>query len=274
MDSSQAPPAAQAHPAAPTPPSAAIPAEGPVASVAPPPVDEIALARGGDVAALKRLELVPAAERTIEQALAIDAGHAVRAQREARRLASDMREDPSLLEDSSTLAHAYRLALDPVVAPDLLGGLAAIEHPTVADLFDDLVARGEPGGRGGLVVSDLLASDLLERRGLRSKASPALKVILDLRTARDCWQTGEALARATQHADDRALRLLEPLATETGCGPKKLDDCYPCLRMAPYADRLPKAIEASASRRFIPQWRKPDPPRQRAGSAQQRKPVE
>lgn len=234
-----------------------------VAAPGPATEDDLALARRGDLSALKRIELAPQRERSVAQAVALEAGHAELDRAEARALVADLRDDPALISDASSLRHARALARDPAVAPVLLAGLAELAHPLVADLLFE-VAREEPAG----TRVALLALDLLEGPTLRPKQSPALRVLTDLTAARDCWQRGEILSRALDQVDDRALSLLQPLARTTGCGPKQTDDCNPCLRSAPYEGKVDAALEAARSRPFRAPWG------DQRGSAQQRKPVE
>lgn len=212
------------------------------------PASEVTRARGGDLAALKAIEARPRAQRTIEEALALEAGHAALAVREAEQLVRDLGVDPALFGDATTMAHARRMALDPAVAPALLAGLARIPHAAVADLLFDLAWRGEPGGR--LV---LLADDLLEGPA-RKHVSRALDVTLLVRAARSCERVASLLPRATETADDRVLPVLERFDVRTGCGPKRTDDCHACLREGEAATALEAARDAARGRPFAAPW--------------------
>jgi hypothetical protein len=209
---------------------------------------EVTRARGGDLAALKAIEARPRSRRTIEEALALEAGHAALAVREAEQLVRDLAGDPALFGDATTMAHARRMALDPVVAPALLAGLSRIPHAAVSDLLFDLAWRGEPGGR--LV---LLADDLLEGPA-RKHASPALDVTLLVRAARSCERFASLLPRITEAADDRVLAVLERVDVRTGCGPKRSDDCHACLREGEAAAALEAARDAARGRPFAAPW--------------------
>ena len=81
-----------------------------------------------------------------------------------------------------------------------------------------------------------LAKQLVYSPTVRAKASPALGVALDLREAKDC----EAIK-----GDTRTFRILRPLLVKRGCGPRKRDDCYECLREG---SALGDAIAASGAR--------------------------
>ena len=100
----------------------------------------------------------------------------------------------------------------------------------------------------------LLVHDLLRMKSHRERASKALSVLLGLEDAGLCWQVANQLARAKADADSRASPLLERFGKESGCGPKKLDDCWPCLREPANADALQKAIETAAARKFDAFW--------------------
>lgn len=227
----------------------------------------------GDLAALKALEARAPAERSVDESLALEAGHAALARDEARRLAEDVAATPALLDDPGATSHVARLALDPVVAPTLLGGLAPVPHPVVPDLLFDLAQRGEPGARAALLADDLLLGVA------RGRASPALAIALDVRAARSCERVSALLPRVTELADDRVLALLERVDVRTGCGPKRADDCWTCLRGGEAEEALAEARTAR-ERRFVAPW---SAEARRAagrargdqrGSAQQRKPVE
>ncbi len=237
-------------PQPPTAESALVPAAvAPVASVGP-TSSPLALAASGDLGALKSLELKKASERTPEEALAISAGHAALARADADRLAADIATDPALLSDKGTMAYLYRLALDPDVAPTLLAALARLESPIVADLLFDLVSRGEPGARLTLLTEDLLLGP-----AVRPEASKALAVTLELRAAKSCDQAAALLGRATTTGDERAVPHLERFLVEDGCGPKKKDDCWPCLRDDERKAKLEDAIATVKKTRVEAPWR-------------------
>jgi hypothetical protein len=87
-----------------------------------------------------------------------------------------------------------------------------------------------------------LAESLVLSKEVRAKASPALAVALDLRTATTCEQTKQVLVRAAEHADRRSLYLIGKLSRKTGCGDNKRADCHPCLRDG---DEIKNALKQS-----------------------------
>lgn len=250
------------------------------ASAGPPaaPDDLLARAAQGDLAALKALEARDVGGRTPAEAIALEAGHAALAREEAQRLVDDVARGPVLLDDPGVAAHLLRLALDPAVAPTLLGGLAPVPHPVVPDLLFDLAQRGEPGSRTALLADDLLLGVA------RGRASPALAIALDVRAARSCERVSALIPRIAELADDRVAALLERVDVRTGCGPKRTDDCWSCLRGGEAEEALAEARRAARERRFVAPWSAEArraavrAPAARGGdqrgSAQQRKPVE
>ncbi|NUO53652.1 MAG: hypothetical protein HOV80_32795 [Polyangiaceae bacterium] len=239
--SASAPPLASATSSGPTQPAASAKAPEP---------SSLELAAGGDLHALKALEMKNATERTPEEALAISAGHAALARADATRVADDLSADPKLFQDRGTMAYVYRLALDPDVAPTLLVALARLEDPVIADLLYDLVDRGEPGARLAL-----LAEDLLRGPAVLPEASKALSLIIDLRNAKTCERAAVLLPRANAVGDERATPLLERYREKSGCGPKRTDDCFPCLRDKPIEKTLDDAIASTKARSFSAPWR-------------------
>ncbi|MBL8739554.1 MAG: hypothetical protein JNK04_00625 [Myxococcales bacterium] len=218
----------------------------PSASTAP---TEIELVRRGDLGAMKRLERRPLADRTMDELLALTDGRAELARIDALRIVSDLATNAELRRDPSTLAYAAKLSLDPAAAPSLISGFVAIGDAGLLDFVHDLGVRGDPAAR-----LPLLVHDALRIRAHRAKASKALSVLLDLEDAELCWQIANQLPRAAADADARASALLDRFALEKGCGPKKLDDCFPCLREPANADALQKAKEAATARKFDAFW--------------------
>ncbi|NUP13400.1 MAG: hypothetical protein HOW73_45760 [Polyangiaceae bacterium] len=220
------------------------------ASTSPAPPDALAAVRAGDLTALKQLELRSPRERTIDEALALEAGYAVRARDAATALVADLEADRTLLEDPSTMLHVYKVAFDARAAPSLLGGMAHIPSPTVADFLYDVATAGDPGAS-----LSILASDLLAGRDVFPRASKGLRIAVDLRAAPDCWKRGEALRRAVDDADERVLPIIALLAETTGCGADKKADCNACLRSPPYDALIEDVRRAAKERPFTPPWR-------------------
>jgi hypothetical protein len=226
----------------------------PAASVAAPSANAVpsgsavpsASAAASSLASLKRLEQNV---RSIDDALGLAQGHRLRAEEDARALIADLRANPSLREDASTLAYAYKLALDPDVSPIILAGLAEFPSPTIADFLDDLARRGDPGAR--LV---LLARDLRDLPELVAVHSPPLRLALELERVRSCGQALALLPRVQKIGDSRSMASMVRFGRITGCGPKGRDDCFPCLREKVQRSLLEEATLTCQSQWFKAPW--------------------
>ena len=73
-----------------------------------------------------------------------------------------------------------------------------------------------------------------------------LRAIVKLRYSAGCDEKKALLADLRKSSDERALFELVPLQDKTGCGARKKDDCYPCLRTS---NDLDDAITAVKSRK-------------------------
>jgi hypothetical protein len=145
-----------------------------------------------------------------------------------------------------------RAASDPDVKQVLL--LAAsgpIDAATAA-----LEAMGEPmGARGADLLYELLlapsvgkfpksrATALLATPEVQARATPALRIAYELRTALPCKRK-ELLGRARSDGDVRALAYLKPLLATRGCGLFSRSDCYACLGTRSDVRAAIAAIEA------------------------------
>jgi hypothetical protein len=203
----------------------------------------------GELEALKRIELRVSAERTIDDARALVLGHAELTRRDGVRLVEDLARDASLWNDRATLARLVELARDPSVAPDVLAALARTGHPTAADLLDELRHDFPQGARLGLYARDLLHST-----EVRKTWSPALRIAIELSEVQGCPKALTLVERAREQADSRAVGALGRLGEREGCGPKRRDDCYPCLHDPEQERALVEAREAARSRPFERAW--------------------
>lgn len=161
--------------------------------------------------------------------------------RAAQELSRALEREPGIANDARTLADMRRMLGERETARTVLSAIAALPGPYSADLLYDawtaLGLRGE---------TSELARALLYSKDVQSKASPALRVALELRDAKTCEENRALLSRAIEHADRRSLQALTKLQRTTGCGPKKRDDCHPCLREN---DELERAVKAARARR-------------------------
>jgi hypothetical protein len=176
-----------------------------------------------------------------ELSLLADArGEAVRAS--ARAVRSKVEQDPALGKDSALQGELLRMAGDARTSSDALAAMAALDAPSGADLLYEVWTRTPMRTE----ATDL-ARALVYSTDVRPKASAALSVALDLRLAENCEQYRAILPKALKDGDRRAAPLLLKLSNKRGCGPKKRDDCYACLREP--QDELVATLNAVKSRR-------------------------
>lgn len=193
--------------------------------------EQIARLRARPVESLTAREVALLAEAQTEEARAA-----------SKALRSKIESNPALGRDPALQKDLLRFAEDPRTSTDALSAISALDSPTNADLLYEVWTRTP-------VRTDTtdLARALVYSMDVRPKASPALSVALDLRLAERCEQYKAILPRALKDGDRRSAHLLLKLSAKRGCGPKKRDDCYACLR--DQADELAATINAVKSRR-------------------------
>jgi len=102
--------------------------------------------------------------------------------------------------------------------------------------------EGAMGARGADIAYDLVttsnvrpwvqtrAETFLQSPAFEKVATPSLRAIVKLRYSAGCDEKKALLPDLKKNSDERALFELVPLQDKTGCGARKKDDCYPCLR--------------------------------------------
>jgi serine/threonine protein kinase len=102
--------------------------------------------------------------------------------------------------------------------------------------------EGAMGSRGADIAYDLVttsnvrpwvqtrAETFLQSPAFEKVATPSLRAIVKLRYSAGCDEKKALLPDLKKSSDERALFELVPLQDKTGCGARKKDDCYPCLR--------------------------------------------
>jgi hypothetical protein len=176
-----------------------------------------------------------------ELALLADArAEALRAS--AKALRQKIEANPALGKDPALQSELLRLTDDARTSGDALAAIVALEPPLGADLLYEVWTRTA-------VRTDAtdLARALVYSTDVRPKASPALSVALELRVAERCEQYKAILPKALKDGDRRSAQLLSKLHSKRGCGAKKSEDCYACLREP--GDELKATINAAKSRR-------------------------
>jgi hypothetical protein len=169
-------------------------------------------------------------------------GRAEREREAAEALREKIEDEPGLVKDAAVQGSLLRMASAAETARDALSAMVAAEPPLGPDLLYEVWT-----GTTAKTDATELARALVYSKDLRPKASAALAVALDLRVAEKCEQFKAVLPRALKDGDRRVLHLLTKLQVKRGCGPKKNEDCYACLREP--ADELAATINAVKSRK-------------------------
>ncbi len=194
--------------------------------------------------AIAIIQARPEAERTasdwralaLEHAANEDLGSALTALRRAIAGERKLANDPALV------ALVRRAADDPEQTTTALDLAATMGGPGADVLFSVWsAAQGDPARR----TAATLAEERLGRPDVRSQASEALSVALELRPGKTCLEYKRLMPKAVAHADARAEPYLAKLSKRELCraGGRfsfRQVDCWACLR----ADSdLPKALE-------------------------------
>jgi hypothetical protein len=116
--------------------------------------------------------------------------------------------------------------------------------------------EGAMGSRGADIAYDLVstpnvrpwvqtrAETFLQSPAFEKVATPSLRAIVKLRYSAGCDEKKALLASLKKESDERALFELVPLQDKSGCGARKKDDCYPCLRTSNDLDDAIAAVRA------------------------------
>lgn len=217
-------------------PSGARGAPSALASVAPPastpspapePPEPRALPPGPslDKSALEALEARPPRQRSVDDVLAMGSARAAEKRRAVGDDAAKASQNPLYAGSPELTAKLKTAALDPDTMREALAAMAKLPSPAGADLLYSIWTTRKKSDPAALLAEALLATD-----DVRSRASPALRVVLDLRAAESCDSVKDALTRALEHGDRRVVPLLGRFSQKKGCGDDKQGDCWPCLR--------------------------------------------
>ena len=208
----------------PEPPPVAIPSAASSAEVkkpAPPPHE---LAEQGNSQAVDALEKLPPAERSIEQALALSQGHAAVKRLALAHLRGTIAKQGGAPDAEST-KRLVQFARDADTAREVIGLFATLPGPVGPDLLYEFSTDKKTQPELAKLAEQLLLS-----KEVRSKASPALSLLLDLRDATACEARLPLLEKAPDVGDRRMLSVAVSYIKKTGCGASNRQDCNPCLR--------------------------------------------
>jgi hypothetical protein len=213
-----------------------------VAAVAPPVNASKPTREQPPAPALAELEAKAPGTLSASELILMAQGRAEREQLAVRALREKVVQSPALLGDKAIQSQLLQASRELSTAPEAQAALASSNSALGADLLYE-VWTGTP------LRTDAteLARALVYSAQVRPQASPALSAALDLRLAETCEQYKAALPSALKAGDKRSLHPLAKLINRRGCGPKKAQDCFACLR--DQADELSATINAVKSRR-------------------------
>ena len=189
-------------------------------------------ARSGDQTALAELTARPEQKRSPDEWRALGHGYAKLNHFDASVSAYQhgIAAKPEIAGDAALLADVRAAASDAAASDAALKlaaeGLGAAGLDLIYDVWES--SKAVPS-RASLSKQ---ARAYLDDDALRAKASPALKVLLELNKAQKegCGSVKKWLARAASEGDARVLPALKRFDDHRGCGFLGLSDCYSCLR--------------------------------------------
>jgi eukaryotic-like serine/threonine-protein kinase len=192
----------------------------------------ISRAESGDQTALAELSARAEKKKSEREWRALGHGYAKLGQFSASLSAYEKgaAQHPVLAKDPLLLTDVRVAALDPQASEDALKlaatGLGAEGLDLIYDVWED--TKSVPAG----AAVAKRARGYLDDDAVRAKASPALKLLLDVSKAQKegCASVRRWLARAAADADARVVPLLKRFDDRRGCGFLGLGDCYACLR--------------------------------------------
>ncbi|MEO8900652.1 MAG: serine/threonine-protein kinase [Polyangiaceae bacterium] len=189
-------------------------------------------AESGDQTALAELSARSENKRTLAEWHALGHGYAKIGQFSASLKAyqSGVAAAPELLKDPKLLADVRLAALDTTTSDAALKFAAGpLGGPGTDVLYDVWESSKAVPSRS---VLSKQARAYLDDDAVRAKASPALKVLLELGKAQKegCASVKRWLGRAALEGDARIVPALKRFDDRRGCGFLGLGDCYGCLR--------------------------------------------
>ena len=159
---------------------------------------------------------------------------------------------PALAKDPQVLADVRTAALDAQASDDALKlsatGLGTEGLDLVYDVWED--TKSVPSQ----AAIAKRARSYLDDDAIRAKASPALKLLLEMSKAQKegCASVKHWLARAAAEGDARIVPLLKRFDDRRGCGFLGLGDCYACLRAGKDLATTADSASARPAPKFAP----------------------
>ena len=206
------------------------------------------MSQEGFAAEVARIEPIKVYERTELDWMILARGNAqlsrfeesVGAYQALLSLRRDLRKDPGLLTDllnASQDPKAFRVVLN--LAETILGkhGVDLIWEMWQQERYNP--ERKEQ--------ADKLAKKLVI---LSRRASPALRIAIELTFTTQCDKLLGVLERAPTDADNRSSERLATLFAHKGCGTDAAEDCFPCLRDNPLLEQAIARAQKTAAPRL------------------------
>ncbi|MET0793773.1 MAG: serine/threonine-protein kinase [Polyangiaceae bacterium] len=189
-------------------------------------------ASSGDQTALAELTARPEQKRSSEEWRALGHGYATLGHLTAS-LAAYQRGSvakPEIASDPKLLSDVRAAVLDPGASDVALKFAAEHLGASGLDLIYDVWESSKAVPSRAAVTKQ--ARSYLDDDALRAKATPALKVLLEVNKAQKegCGGVKKWLARAATEGDSRIVPALKRFEDRRGCGFLGLSDCYYCLR--------------------------------------------
>jgi hypothetical protein len=210
----------------------------------------IAAAVKGDRDALAKLTARPDAQKTAAEWRALGRGNAVvgntRLSLSAYQKAVGL--DASLAKDKELIADVRRAALASATTTVALDFALSSLGATGADLAFDVWSSTKSSKDDADV--NKAAKNYIDGNAIRSKATPALLIALDLNKAKTCGDFKDLLPRVEKDADSRSSPKLKKLSERRGCGIFGWGDCYGCLRTGSDLSDAAKAAESRPGPNF------------------------
>jgi len=189
-------------------------------------------AQTGDQTALAELSARPEPLRAANEWLALGRGYAKLEHLSASLAAyqKGVASKPELSRDPGLLSDVRRAALDAANSEAALKFAATALGTGGVDILYEVwdSSKAVPSR----AASTKLARTYLDDDAVRAKASPALRLLLELGKAQKegCASVKRWLVRAANEGDARLLPALKRFDDRRGCGFLGLSDCYSCLR--------------------------------------------
>jgi len=192
----------------------------------------ISRAQNGDSAALTELSARPESLRAANEWLALGHGYAKLDNLPASLdyYQKGVTVKPELSREPTLLMDVRRAALDATTSEAAMKFAATALGAGGVDLLYDVweSAKATPNR----AQTSKQARSYLDDDAVRAKASPALRLLLELGKAQKegCASVKRWLARAASEGDARVVPALKRFDDRRGCGFLGLSDCYSCLR--------------------------------------------